>query len=144
MEDNNEIISYVLRSDADNPQPPDHKYVYDVVNPVHTNNTLSPINLTNISWNNDSTYDDYYNYDYDYDYDSSVSTLPVAELVAVALVYGLTLLLGVLGNALVIFSILRYRRMQTVTNIFLTSLASADLMLVILCVPIKVRITKSN
>ena len=78
-------------------------------------------------------------YDYDYDYDASVSTLPVGELVAVALVYGTTLLLGVLGNALVIFSILRYRRMQTVTNIFLTSLASADLMLVLLCVPIKVR-----
>ena len=77
-------------------------------------------------------------YEYDYDYDASINTLPVGELVVVALVYGTTLLLGVIGNSLVIFSILRYRRMQTVTNIFLTSLASADLMLVIICVPIKV------
>ena len=76
---------------------------------------------------------------YVYSYEDSVNTLPVIELMLVALVYGTTLLLGVTGNSLVIFSILRYRRMQTVTNIFLTSLATADLMLVILCVPIKVR-----
>ena len=77
--------------------------------------------------------------EYDYDYDVSVNTFNLEELIPVALVYGLTLLLGVIGNALVIFSIARYRRMQTVTNIFLTSLASADLLLVMLCVPIKVR-----
>ena len=81
---------------------------------------------------------DYYD-DYDYDYDASISNLPLAEVVPVGIVYGLTLLLGVVGNALVIFSIARFRRMQSVTNIFLTSLSTADLLLVVLCVPIKVR-----
>ena len=81
--------------------------------------------------------EDYYYY-YHYDYDESISNIPLGELIPVAIVYGLTLILGVIGNALVIFSICRYRRMQTVTNIFLTSLASADLLLVLLCVPIKV------
>ena len=45
--------------------------------------------------------------DYDYDYDDSVNTLPIKEIVPVAIVYGLTLLLGVIGNGLVIFSISR-------------------------------------
>ena len=76
--------------------------------------------------------------DYDYDYTYSVNSLPLGELIPVVLVYSITLVLGVLGNALVIFSIIRYRRMQNVTNIFLTSLASADLLLVMLCVPVKV------
>ena len=75
---------------------------------------------------------------YIYDYDASVNVIPLSELVPVALVYGLTLVLGVTGNALVIFSILRYRRMQSVTNIFLTSLSTADLIVVLICVPIKV------
>ncbi len=88
----------------------------------------------NFSVDISSDYDEYY----EYDYEESVNTLHLEEVIPVGLVYGLTLLLGVVGNALVIFSILRYRRMQTVTNIFLTSLASADLILVILCVPIKV------
>lgn len=75
--------------------------------------------------------------DYYYDYYDSVNTLPV-ELIPVTMVYCVTFVIGVLGNTLVIFSIARYRRLQTVTNIFLTSLASADLLLVVLCVPIKV------
>ena len=77
--------------------------------------------------------------DYDYDYDASVASMPLAEVLPVGVIYGLTLLLGVVGNGLVIFSIVRYRRMQSVTNIFLTSLASADMLLIVLCVPIKVR-----
>lgn len=50
--------------------------------------------------------DDYYDY-YDYDYEDSVNTIPIEEIVPVAIVYGLTLLLGVIGNGLVIFSISR-------------------------------------
>ena len=80
-----------------------------------------------------------YDYNYDYDYSVSVNTIDLRELIPVVVVYSLTLILGILGNLLVIFSIVRYRRMQNVTNIFLTSLASADLLLVMLCVPIKVR-----
>lgn len=39
---------------------------------------------------------------------------------------------------LIIFTIARYRRLKTITNIFLASLASADLLLVIICVPVNV------
>ena len=40
--------------------------------------------------------------------------------------YGLAFLLGVVGNSLVIFVILRYSKMQTVTNLYILSLAVAD------------------
>lgn len=75
---------------------------------------------------------------YAYDYAESTGSLPVAEFVSVTLVYGLTFILGAAGNTLVIVCIARFRRMQNVTNIFLVSLASADLLLVFACVPIKV------
>ncbi|CAH1773989.1 unnamed protein product [Owenia fusiformis] len=74
--------------------------------------------------------------DYEYDYNASVNTFPL-DAIPVAVVYGLTLILGIVGNSLVIFCIARYRRLQNVTNIFLTSLAIADLLLVLLCIPTK-------
>lgn len=65
---------------------------------------------------------------------------PLEELIPVSIIYGVTLVFGMLGNILVIFSVTRYQQMLTVTNTFLLSLASADLLLVIICVPVKVRI----
>ena len=85
------------------------------------------VNLTNET--------DYY---YDYDYDESVNNIPIEEIVPVSIVYGLTLLLGVTGNTLVILAILRIQRMRNVTNTFLISLATSDLMILLFCLPIKV------
>ena len=102
-------------------------------------NSRENVSHGNTSMNN--TFGDYYYY---YDYEESVNNIPIEEIVPVAIVYGLTLILGVVGNTLVIVSILRIRRMRNVTNIFLMSLASADLVLVLICVPIKVRETYSH
>ncbi|XP_071119192.1 QRFP-like peptide receptor isoform X2 [Haliotis cracherodii] len=76
--------------------------------------------------------------EYYYNYEDAVNNVPLDELVPNALGYGLTLLLGLVGNTLVIVSVARYRRMQNVTNIFLLSLATADLLLVLICVPVKI------
>uniref|UniRef100_A0A8D2JD27 Gastrin/cholecystokinin type B receptor n=1 Tax=Varanus komodoensis TaxID=61221 RepID=A0A8D2JD27_VARKO len=51
------------------------------------------------------------------------------------LLYALIFLLGVLGNTLVIIVLIRTKRMRTVTNIFLLSLAISDLMLCFFCMP---------
>ena len=74
----------------------------------------------------------------DYDYPMATDP-PLAELLSVSIVYGFTLIVGILGNGLVIFSVSRYENMMTITNTFLLSLASADLLLIIVCVPVKVR-----
>ncbi|XP_068127867.1 cholecystokinin receptor type A [Hyperolius riggenbachi] len=49
--------------------------------------------------------------------------------------YSLIFLLGVMGNSLVIVVLIRNKRMRTVTNIFLLSLAVSDLMLCLFCMP---------
>lgn len=51
-------------------------------------------------------------------------------------VYACILLLSCLGNALVIVTLVRHRRMRTVTNVFLLNLAVADLLLGVLCMPV--------
>lgn len=98
--------------------------------------STSMFNNVSISNGNDSGSDLYSEYDYDFE-DSHV--LPLEELVPVSIAYGLTLVLGITGNILVIASVIRFRKLHSVTNVFLLSLASADLLLVVVCVPVKVK-----
>ncbi|XP_010886292.2 cholecystokinin receptor type A [Esox lucius] len=49
--------------------------------------------------------------------------------------YSLIFLVSVLGNSLIIGVLVRNRRMRTVTNLFLLSLAASDLMLCLFCMP---------
>ncbi|XP_028574100.1 neuropeptide Y receptor type 2-like [Podarcis muralis] len=49
--------------------------------------------------------------------------------------YSLIILLGFIGNSLVVYMIVRYRTMRTVTNFFIANLALADLMVDTLCLP---------
>lgn len=98
--------------------------------------STSMFNNVAISNGNDSDSDLYSEYDYDFE-DSHV--LPLEELVPVSIAYGLTLVLGITGNILVIASVIRFRKLHSVTNVFLLSLASADLLLVVVCVPVKVK-----
>ncbi|MBN3305862.1 NPY2R protein, partial [Amia calva] len=49
--------------------------------------------------------------------------------------YSLIILLGLMGNSLVVYTIVRYKNMRTVTNFFIANLALADLMVDSLCLP---------
>ncbi|XP_012940493.1 uncharacterized protein LOC106012339 [Aplysia californica] len=99
-----------------------------------TNNNI----ISSIS--NNCSNSDYSSDDYFYDYSSADSSVPLDEILPVSLVYGVTLVIGVVGNLLVIAAVARDRRLRSITNIFLTSLASADLALLCFCVPVKVRV----
>lgn len=73
----------------------------------------------------------------DYDYEDSAWRFDLADLVPTAAVYGATLLLGLVGNLLIVYTVARFPRMRSISNLFLASLASADLLIVLLCVPVK-------
>lgn len=84
-----------------------------------------------------SYYDDPYE-NYTYNFDESLLHLPLHEFVPVVIFYVLTGLVGLVGNTLVVFAIVNFPRMRSITNWFLLSLACADLLLVLICIPVKV------
>ena len=51
----------------------------------------------------------------------------------------LTFCLGVSGNILIIATVMKKSSFKCPTNTFLASLASADLILIVVCLPVKVR-----
>ncbi|GFS62217.1 QRFP-like peptide receptor, partial [Trichonephila inaurata madagascariensis] len=75
----------------------------------------------------------------DYDRDESFSMYFLEELVPVAVIYGITLVVGLIGNLLIIYTVISFRRMRTISNVFLASLATADLLVVLICVPVKTK-----
>ncbi len=49
--------------------------------------------------------------------------------------YTIIFLLGISGNLLVVYVVVRNKNMQTITNIFITNLAVSDIMMCLLAVP---------
>lgn len=77
--------------------------------------------------------------EYDYPANDSQHVFNWNELAPVLAIYTLTYLIGVTGNVLIIYTIVHFRRLKSTTNVFLISLSSADLLLVLVCIPVKVR-----
>uniref|UniRef100_A0A1B6EG53 G-protein coupled receptors family 1 profile domain-containing protein n=1 Tax=Clastoptera arizonana TaxID=38151 RepID=A0A1B6EG53_9HEMI len=75
--------------------------------------------------------------EYDYDFTESWNYFDWKELTPALIVYTVTMVIGIIGNSLIVFTISRYRRMKSTTNVFLASLASADLLLIVVCIPVK-------
>ncbi|CAL8330582.1 unnamed protein product [Merluccius merluccius] len=63
------------------------------------------------------------------------STRLVGVQVALILAYSAIILLGVVGNALVIYVVFRFKALRTVTNFFIANLAVSDLFMSALCLP---------
>ncbi|XP_010788516.1 neuropeptide Y receptor type 2-like, partial [Notothenia coriiceps] len=60
--------------------------------------------------------------------------MPSVQVVLI-LAYSTIIVLGVLGNSLVIYVIYRFKTLRTVTNFFIANLAVADLLVNTLCLP---------
>ena len=114
--------------------------ITDMVEEI-VNLTISDLDLLHNTSNSNESSNGTAEDDFDYELDDYI---PLEDVLPVTLTYSLVFMVGLIGNILVIFSILYYRRMRTTTNVFLLSLASADLLLIILCVPIKVSRTQSS
>uniref|UniRef100_A0A4W3I7C9 Neuropeptide Y receptor type 2 n=1 Tax=Callorhinchus milii TaxID=7868 RepID=A0A4W3I7C9_CALMI len=63
------------------------------------------------------------------------STKLLGVQITLILAYCSIIFLGVMGNSLVIYVVIRYKNMATVTNFFIANLAVADLMVNTLCLP---------
>lgn len=66
--------------------------------------------------------------------DDQVMHLPWLKGIFIT-IYGIIFLLGVSGNSLVVYVVLRNKAMQTITNIFITNLAVSDILMCMLAVP---------
>ncbi|XP_078600503.1 neuromedin-U receptor 2-like [Branchiostoma floridae x Branchiostoma japonicum] len=62
--------------------------------------------------------------------------LPRADLLAVSTVYGVVFLVGVVGNIAVGVSVCGVKELRTATNFFLLNLSVADLLVLLVCMPI--------
>lgn len=74
---------------------------------------------------------------------SSVNTLydvPVHLIVLLALAYGLVSLTAVIGNSIVLWFVVRSRKLRTVTNIFIANLAIADILIGALAIPFQFQV----
>lgn len=92
------------------------------------------INHTNVSLYYDETGDLT-----DYDTENNYFDLEWhLKFIPSIIIYSITFILGFAGNLLVIFAICYLKKLQSVTNLFLLSLATADLLLITICVPLKV------
>ena len=60
--------------------------------------------------------------------------LKVEEIVTLPF-YSLIFILSVVGNLLVIITLIQNKRMRTVTNVFLLNLSISDLLLAVFCMP---------
>jgi allatostatin A receptor len=59
--------------------------------------------------------------------------LTIALLVTIT--FGITIIVGIVGNLLVLFTILLQKKMRSPTNILIMNLAIAELSFIVLCVP---------
>ena len=65
---------------------------------------------------------------------NDLTNLLIVRLSFVAM-YAIIFVLGISGNALVVFVVLRNKAMQTITNLFILNLAVSDIMICLFAVP---------
>ncbi|XP_037092336.1 prolactin-releasing peptide receptor-like [Pollicipes pollicipes] len=68
-------------------------------------------------------------------YEEKNFVLTIKVQIIFYMVYSIIFFIGVFGNFLVVYAVLRNKAMRTVTNYFILNLALSDILLCVLCVP---------
>ena len=113
----------------------EHSNVIDVLN--------SSLGTDGISYNDDTfTYLDEYYSDNDnhFFYNGDINKLKKpwlkeSSFIPTVIIYGLAFLIGIGGNGLVIFAVTGDYKQRTNTTMFLVSLATSDILFLLVCVP---------
>lgn len=107
-----------------------------------TSTTTDPAVIVEPGWSNLSSSQedsDYEEYEYTYDISESFVTFDWTELGPSLFVFATTFCVGILGNCLILVAVIRHTHVKnSPVNVFLASLASADLLLILICLPLKV------
>lgn len=106
--------------------------------------SIAPVNLTMTS---QYSPEDLYNFSFAHygDYDNSLFMdnlelevfLDLSGLnIFLIVLYGIIFLAGLLGNVFVIFVIIKFKSMRTLTNYFLVNLTVGDILVIFICIPV--------
>ncbi|KAL2077805.1 hypothetical protein ACEWY4_027309 [Coilia grayii] len=106
---------------------------------------MSPLDLLNgtdavqVKWDDVRRYHDFFLVNDSLDllkptFSNDITKHLIVQIALIA-AYSLIILLGLVGNTLVIYMIILYKNMRTVTNYFIANLALADLMVDTICLP---------
>ncbi len=102
------------------------------LNSSELNRLLNLLNYSNI--NSDFSFDNI-NFNYENNEPDDYLSLMASLKVFFYCLYVLVFILGIAGNALVCYVVLRNPTMHTVTNLFITNLALSDVLLCVFAVP---------
>ncbi|XP_004643214.1 bombesin receptor subtype-3 [Octodon degus] len=98
------------------PQSPNQTFV-SITNDTESSSSVVSDDTTNKAWTRDNS-------------------PGIEALCAIYITYAVIISVGILGNAILIKVFFKTKSMQTVPNIFITSLAFGDLLLLLTCVPV--------
>lgn len=106
--------------------------------------TAVPMSTTSPGYNLDPiSYEDY-NQDFnesDININFEPRVISKNQILFTTLIYTVTFCVGFFGNLLVLLVIFKIKKLHNFTNLFLFSLALADIILISVCVPFKVKIS---
>ncbi|XP_041987321.1 prolactin-releasing peptide receptor-like [Aricia agestis] len=86
-------------------------------------------------WGNETLYNESNAYDKSQNESNADPIEDIAVQAAFCAAYSVIFVVGLFGNALVCYAVIRNRAMQTVTNLFITNLALSDILLCVFAVP---------
>ncbi|XP_005404647.1 PREDICTED: bombesin receptor subtype-3 [Chinchilla lanigera] len=98
------------------PQSPNQTFI-SITNDTESSSSVVSSDTTNKGWTRDNS-------------------PGIEALCAIYITYAVIISVGILGNAILIKVFFKTKSMQTVPNIFITSLAFGDLLLLLTCVPV--------